>query len=124
WYIKEEGGKMERWGVNDSWDFDRNWNNGIIGILDKRLEKAKRALTRGDSVQARRDLQIFVMEVELVNRLGEKQKGRSQRSEIRGQKPVMSSEAYALLKYNAEYLIDRLPEKGARPSEGRREERR
>ncbi len=24
--------------------------------------------------------------------------------------PIMTSEAYALLKYNAEYLIDRLPE--------------
>lgn len=33
----------------------------------------------------------------------------------------MTSEAYALLKYNAEYLIDRLPEKHGRHGEdGRR----
>ncbi len=111
WYMKEEVGKMRSWEVNDRWDFDKDWNNGIIGILDRRLEKAKQALTKGDSAIARRDLQIFMMEVELVNRLGEKQEGRNQRSEVRDQKPVMTSEAYALLKYNAEYLIERLPER-------------
>ncbi len=80
-------------------------------MLDKRLEKAKKALTRGDSVGARRDLQIFVMEVELLHRLGGKQEARSEKSEVRSQTPVMTSEAYALLKYNAEYLIDGLPER-------------
>ena len=124
WYKNEEAGKMRTWEVDESWDFDRDWNNGIIGILDKRLEKAKQALTRGDSVIARRDLQIFVMEVDLVNRLGEKQEGRSQKSETRSQKPVITSEAYALLKYNAEYLIDRLPERRNEGHiEGRRDKR-
>lgn len=124
WYMKEEGGKMRSWEVDESWDFDRDWNNGIIGVLDKRLEMAKKALMRGDSVGARRNLQIFVVEVELVNRLGEKQEDRGQKTEVRGQKPVMTSEAYALLKYNAEYLIDRLPERQGKPPEERREGRR
>lgn len=118
WDKKEEVVKMRRWEVDESWEFDRDWNNGIIGVLDRRLDMAKRALTRGDSVVARRDLQIFVMEVELVNRLGEKEEARSQKPEVRGQKPVMTSEAYALLKYNAEYLIDRLPERPGRGDGG------
>ena len=116
WYKKHEIGKIRRWEVNGSWDFDKDWNNGIIGMLDKRLDMAKRALMRGDSVKARRELQIFVMEVELVYGLGEKpdvrskkQEARNKKSEVRGQKEVMTGEAYALLKYNAEYLIDRLP---------------
>ena len=109
WYKQHEVGKMRRWEADDSWDFDKDWNNGIIGILDKKLEKAKQALIKGDSVKARRELQIFVMEVELVYGLGEKQEARNKQSEVRNQTPVMTSEAYALLKYNAEYLIDRLP---------------
>lgn len=83
WYTKEEVGKMRSWEVDDSWDFDRNWNNGIVEVLDKRLEMAKRALMGGDSAIARRDLQIFVMEVDLVNRLGQKQEARSKKSEVR-----------------------------------------
>ena len=120
WYRKEEVGKIGSWEADESWDFDHDWSNGIVGVLDKRLEKTKQALTRGDSVGARRDLQIFVMEVELVNRLGEKEETRSQKPEIRGQKPVMTSEAYALLKYNAEYLIDRLPERHGRGEKEKR----
>ena len=81
---------------------------------------AKQALTKGDSAITRRDLQIFVMEVELVNRLGEKKEDRGQKLEVRGRKPVMSSEAYALLKYNAEYVIDRLPERNGRSEKGER----
>jgi hypothetical protein len=60
--------------------------------------------------------------VELVSRLGGETTG--QRSKVKSQNPVITSEACALLKYNAEYLIDRLPEKHGRPEEGRREGRR
>ena len=114
WYKKHEIGKIRSWEVNDRWEFDKDWNNGIVGVLDKKLEKAKLALMRGDSVKARRELQIFAMEVDLVYWLGEGREGRSKKSEIRDQKAVMTSEAYALLKYNAEYLIDRLPEERGR----------
>ena len=114
WYRNRENGKSRTWKVDDNWDFDRDWNTGIVGVLDKRLEKAKQALMRGDSAKARRELQIFVMEVELVYNLGEGREGRSKKSETRGKKPAMTSEAYALLKYNAEYLIDRLPERYGR----------
>ena len=33
-------------------------------------------------------------------------------------KTTMTSEAYALLKYNAEYLIDKLPERHGKGDEG------
>ncbi len=119
WYRKGEFGKFRSWEPDESWDFDHDWNNGIVGVLDKRLDKAKLALGRRDSVHARRDLQIFVMEVEMLNNLSKKSEGRDQKREVRNQKPIMTSEAYALLKYNAEYLIDRLPE-----GHGKRGERR
>ncbi len=112
WYRKGEFGKFRSWEPDESWDFDHDWNNGIVGVLDRRLDKARRELTRGDSVGARRDLEIFAMEVELVKELGKK-------TEMRNKKSVLTSEGYALLKYNAEYLIDRLPERHGRGEETR-----
>ena len=53
-------------------------------------------------MDARQDLEIFVMEVEVLNDV-------SKKLEDSKQAPIMTSEAYALLKYNAEYLIDSLP---------------
>ncbi len=88
-------------------------NEGIVEKLDRRLDKAKDALTKGDSVKARQELELFVKEVEHL--YGEEEKG--ERSKEKG-KEVLTSEGYALLKYNAEYLIDRLPEKHEKGDEG------
>ncbi|HUI31283.1 MAG TPA: hypothetical protein VLX91_13825 [Candidatus Acidoferrales bacterium] len=103
WYKKGDFEKFGKWNPTNDWDFDRDWNNGIVEVLDRRLDRAKTELSKRDSVGAKRDLQIFVMEVELLNNLTKK-------LEDRKQNPIMTSEAYALLKYNAEYLIDKLPE--------------
>ncbi|HUI30830.1 MAG TPA: hypothetical protein VLX91_11475 [Candidatus Acidoferrales bacterium] len=103
WYKKGDFEKFGKWNPTNDWDFDRDWNNGIVEVLDRRLDRAKTELSKRDSVGARRDLQIFVMEVELLNNL-------SKKLEDRKQAPIMTSEAYALLKYNAEYLIEKLPE--------------
>ncbi|HUI30329.1 MAG TPA: hypothetical protein VLX91_08930 [Candidatus Acidoferrales bacterium] len=103
WYKKGDFEKFGKWNPANDWDFDHDWNNGIVSVLDKRLGKARDDLAKKDSVKARRDLQIFVMEVELLNSL-------SKKLEDRKQNPIMTSKAYALLKYNAEYLIDKLPE--------------
>ncbi|HUI30787.1 MAG TPA: hypothetical protein VLX91_11260 [Candidatus Acidoferrales bacterium] len=103
WYKKGDFEKLGKWNPTNDWDFDRDWNNGIVEVLDRRLDRAKTELSKRDSVGARRDLQIFVMEVELLNSL-------SKKLEDRKQAPIMTSEAYALLKYNAEYLIEKLPE--------------
>ena len=117
WFRKGDFNKYSRWRPDESWDFDRDWNNGIVGVLDKRLDEANDELGKGDSVKARRDLEIFVMEIEMLISLGKKQGARSQR-------PVLTAEGYALLKYNAEYLIDRLPEGHGREHEGDREDKR
>ncbi len=92
---------------------DDKADEGIVERLDRRLDKAKDALTRSDSVKARLELALFVQEVEQL--YGKEDKG--ERSKEKG-KEVLTSEGYALLKYNAEYLIDRLPEKHGRGDEG------
>ena len=87
--------------------FDHDWNMGITNVLDKRLEKARTALVRNDSINAKINLEIFAVEIDLLNFL-------SNKIAPGFQHPFISSEAYALLKYNAEYLIDQLPEKERR----------
>ncbi len=66
-------------------------NRGIANSLDSKLDNARKKLASGDSTTAKNMLNAFVNEVEAQN-------GKH-----------LTSEAYALLKYNAEYLIDRLP---------------
>jgi hypothetical protein len=91
-----------KWNPDNSWNFDTDWNNGIVEVLDGRLNKAQAELSKKDSVDARKDLEIFVIEVEMLSIVDKK-------IEAGNQNPIMTSEAYALLKYNTEYLIDRLP---------------
>ncbi|MHB1686684.1 MAG: hypothetical protein ACYCVH_04830 [Ignavibacteriaceae bacterium] len=83
---------------------DDNTEEGIVERLDRRLDKAKDALSKNDSVKARLELELFVKEVE---HLYHQNKEEGKREGL----PVLTSEGYALLKYNAEYLIDRLPGK-------------
>ncbi len=68
-------------------------NQGIANSLDSKLDNAKKRLAAGDTTAAKNILNAFVNEVEAQN-------GKH-----------LTSEAYTLLKYNAEYLIERLPEK-------------
>ncbi|MGO9480775.1 MAG: hypothetical protein ACLP05_03195 [Candidatus Kryptoniota bacterium] len=110
WFMQGDFQQYDKWSPDNSWNFDRDWNNGIVEVLDTRLDKAKIELSRKDSTDARQDLEIFVMEVEMLNDVNKKLEGGGQKSEVGSQKSIMTSEAYALLKYNAEYLIDRLPE--------------
>ena len=86
-------------------------DEGIVERLDRRLDKAKAALSKTDSVKARLELELFVKEVEHIYHQS-KEEGK------RRGVPVLTSEGYALLKYNAEYLIDRLPERHGRGDEG------
>ena len=92
---------------------DDRAGEGIVERLDRRLDKAKDALAKSDSVKARLELELFVKEVE---QLYHKNKEEGERRGV----PVLTSEGYALLKYNAQYLIDRLPEKHGRGDEGER----
>jgi hypothetical protein len=73
---------------------DLGWidNQGIATSLDQKLENIKKQLEKGKTKQAINMLNAFLNEVEA-------QKDKH-----------LTSEAYALLKYNAEYLIQRLEE--------------
>jgi len=83
---------------------DNSDEGGIVERLDRRLDNAKDALSKNDSIKARQELEQFVKEVEHAYHQN-KEEGK------REGVPVLTSEGYALLKYNAEYLIDRLPNK-------------
>ncbi len=65
-------------------------NEGIANSLDQKLDNARNALMKNDKTSAKNILIAFVNEVEA-------QKDKH-----------LSSEAYALLKFNAEYLISKL----------------
>jgi hypothetical protein len=67
-------------------------NRGIANSLDQKLENARRQLERGNNKAAKNMLEAFLNEVEA-------QKDKH-----------LTSEAYALLKFNAEYLISKLTE--------------
>jgi len=65
-------------------------NQGIANSFDQKLENARKQLQRGNNKAAKNILDAFLNEVEA-------QKDKH-----------LTSEAYALLKYNAEYLISKL----------------
>ncbi len=97
-------------------DEDEKPEHGLVRNIEQRLNKAKRELQRQDSVKARRELEKLVKKVERVWK-------RSQDEEKRGRNQRMTSEAYALLKYNTEYLIDRLPKKKGEKDDDDKEDR-
>ncbi len=72
--------------------FTLGWinNQGIVNSLDAKLDNAKKHLEKGKITPAINVLQAFINEVEAQN----------------GKK--LTNEAYALLKFNAEFLIDQL----------------
>ena len=74
--------------------FDLGWidNQGVVNSLDAKLDNAKKQLERDNKTAAINQLEAFVNEVEA-------QKDKH-----------LSNEAYALLKFNAEYLIKKLSE--------------
>ncbi len=108
-------------GRDDDCDNDEHPQNGIEKNIVRRLSMARKDLERGDSVKARRDLESLVKKVDRIwKRVGDggKREGRGRGDDGergkgigrgREKNVIMTSEAYALLKYNSEYLIDRLP---------------
>ncbi len=73
-------------------------NRGIVQSLDAKLDNAKRQLQRNNKTAARNILRAFLNEVEALWKGEEHPYGGKQ----------ITSEAYALLKFNAEYLISKL----------------
>ena len=107
---------------DDDCDEDEKPDDGIVKNLDKRLDKAKKELIQRDSVKARNELEKFVKKVERLwkrSQLARPQSGRDEDNNDKRDKVVMTSEAYALLKFNTEYLIDRLPAKQTGKEKGK-----
>lgn len=97
WLIDERKEKIE-----DNEEEDES----IVKQLDKPLDKAQKELVKGDSTKARKELEKFVKKVEELYKESTKEG-----KKVKPEKITITSEAYALLKYNAEYLIDRLQKK-------------
>ena len=103
-------------GKDEDCDKDERPEVGIVRNIESRLQKAGRELERGDSVKARGELEKLIAKVERIWKRSEKQEGqregkdRKHRGERgKGEPVIMTSEGYALLKYNTEFLIERLP---------------
>jgi hypothetical protein len=84
-------------GKDNDCDNDEKLEDGVVKNLENRLLKARNELNEGDTIKASpigasRELEKFIKKVERI----------SKRSD------VMTDEAYALLKYNAEYLLEHL----------------
>ncbi len=79
---------------------------GVVKRLDRRLNRAREALVKGDSSKARGELEKFINKVEELYKESQhrEQEGEEEKFAYGG----LSSEGYALLRYNAEYLRDRL----------------
>jgi len=93
-------------------DEDERPDDGIVKNIELRLQKAKRELAKGDSVQARKELEKLLQKVERIWKRSQEEEKKHKRDRWeRNDNVIITSEAYALLKYNSEYLIDRLPDK-------------
>jgi hypothetical protein len=97
-------------GQDDDCDDDERPDDGIVKNIEQRLQKAKRELAKRDSVQACKELEKLVQKVERIwKRSQEEEKKHRKEGWGKRDQVIITSEAYALLKYNTEYLIDRLP---------------
>ncbi len=73
--------------------------------LDKKLEKAREELVKRDTKEAIEKLNSFIHEVEALYKEGKEKEEKHNKEEGHSR---ITSEAYALLKYNAVYLIEQL----------------
>ncbi len=104
---------------DDDCDNDEHPQDGIEKNIKRRLTMAQRDLQHSDSVKARMDLQMLVNKVDRIwkrSQIEEKKHDHDRGDWWQHRKDwvIMTSEAYALLKYNTEYLIDKLPERERR----------
>jgi hypothetical protein len=95
-------------------DDDEKPEYGISKNIEKRILKAQKELSKGDTIKARWELEKLLKKVERIfHSRGDVHKEQLEQHK-RDSDIKMTSEAYALLKYNTEYLLDQLPEKRKR----------
>ncbi|MBM3301250.1 MAG: hypothetical protein FJY85_15015 [Deltaproteobacteria bacterium] len=77
---------------------------GFLNQLDEKLDQARDQLAKGHTKQARDKVEEFVKKLEHEAKKTEKDQDK------KNDKKWVTSEGYALLKFNAEYLIEKLEE--------------
>ncbi len=93
-------------------DKKENEEKGIMKSLDQKLSSSRERLEKGDYKEAVEKLKSFVHEVEALYKENKNNNGRKDRIDSKDGEEKhhehLTSEAYALLKYNAQYLIDQI----------------
>lgn len=89
--------------ANNGWLADKSF----VNELDNHLENAQKHLAKGDSVNARKEIEKFQ---EKVDKEYEKTSDDQKKGKARD-KRFVTEEGWKLLYFNAQYIIDRLPEK-------------
>jgi hypothetical protein len=92
---------------DDDSEEDENAEDGIVKNLDKRLEKVRDFLVKKKYDKAGQQLEKFLNKVEKLWNRQQKEEAKNKTNP----KIIFTSEAYALMKYNAEYLRQQLPAK-------------
>lgn len=91
---------------DDDAEEDERAEDGVVKNLDKRLELTRDLLERQKITQAKNHLQRFLGKVEKLWKRQQKEEEKNRKNP----RIIFTSEAYALLKYNGEYLLDHLKE--------------
>jgi hypothetical protein len=92
---------------DDDAEEDELAQDGIVKNLDKRLTQARDLIAKDKIGAAKNRLERFFHKVEQLWDRKQKEEKRNKKNP----KIIFTSEAYALLKYNGEYLMDHLTEK-------------
>lgn len=103
---------------DDDCEADERAEDGIVKNLDKRLTTTKDLIVKDKISAAKSRLQMFLNKVEKLWNRQQKEEAKNRKNP----KIIFTSEAYALLKYNGEYLLDHLTEpKGTKGDKKERE---
>lgn len=86
---------------DDDAEEDENADDGIVKNLDKRLNKVKDLLSANKITRAKNQLEKFLTKVEKLWARYQKEIAKNKKNPV----IIFTSEAYALLKYNGEYLM-------------------
>jgi hypothetical protein len=104
---------------DDDCEADEKAEDGIMKNLDKRLTTTRDLIVKDKIGAAKSRLQMFLNKVEKLWSRQQKEEAKNRKNP----KIIFTSEAYALLKYNGEYLLDHLTEpKGSKGDKKGKEE--
>jgi hypothetical protein len=91
---------------DDDAEEDEQAQDGIVKNLEKRLTQTRDLIVKDKMGAAKNRLEKFLHKVEKLWDRQQKEEARNKKNP----KIIFTSEAYALLKYNGEYLLDHLTE--------------